>query len=141
MAELKTKKNDASVAAFLRAVADPGQRQDCQGILRLMKEATGAEPRMWGKSIVGFGSYRYKYPTGREGEWFTTGFSPRKANLTLYLMGGFDTGLLQRLGKFKTGKCCLYVKRLGDVDLAARKELVKDSSARLKGLLRAKSGV
>ena len=129
MAELKTKKTEASVESFLHRVADPKQREDCFTVLEMMKEVTRLKPKMWGTSIVGFGSFHYKYPTGREGEWFITGFSPRKANLSLYIMAGCAryAELLQKLGKHKTGVACLYVKNLADIDLATLKELVKES--------------
>ena len=127
MAELKTQKNDASVEDFLNAVEDEKKREDSLKILELMKEVTGDEPAMWGSNIIGFGSYRYKYASGREGEWFLTGFSPRKQNLTLYIMSGFDQydSLLANLGKHSTGKSCLYVKKLEDIDLTTLKEMVK----------------
>ena len=129
MAELKTKRNDASVETFLEMVEDKHKREDSQVILKLMQEVTGDEPTMWGDSIVGFGSYDYKYASGREGTWFKTGFSPRKQNLTLYIMSGFDRydELLGKLGKYKTGKSCLYIKKLEDVDLDVLEELVKES--------------
>jgi len=129
MAELKTKRNDASVETFLEMVEDKHKREDSQVILKLMQEVTGDEPTMWGDSIVGFGSYDYKYASGREGTWFQTGFSPRKQNLTLYIMSGFDRydELLGKLGKYKTGKSCLYIKKLEDVDLDVLEELVKES--------------
>ncbi len=129
MAELKTKKTAASVSAFLRSVADPQQRQDALRVSRLMQEITGAPAKMWGTSIIGFGAYRCKYPSGRELDWFLTGFSPRKGKLTLYVMPGFDQygPLLTRLGKHKTGKGCLYIKRLEDVDLPTLRELVRAS--------------
>jgi hypothetical protein len=129
MAELKTKPNDRSVEAFLDGVADEKKRQDCYTVLELMKQVTDAEPKMWGDSIVGFGSYHYKYKSGREGDWFLTGFSPRKQNLTLYIMAGFDQydALLEKLGKFKTGKSCLYIKNLEDIDLPTLRELVGQS--------------
>jgi hypothetical protein len=118
MAELKTKKTDASVDAFLRRVADPKQRADCFTVLELMRDVTGLEPKMWGTSMIGFGSYHYKYPTGREGEWFITGFSPRKGNLSIHIMAGCARyrELLQKLAKHKTGVACLYVKKLADID-------------------------
>ena len=127
MAELKTQKNDASVEDFLNGVEDEKKREDSLKILDLMREVTGDEPAMWGSSIIGFGSYRYKYASGREGEWFLTGFSPRKQNLTLYIMSGFDQydSLLANLGKHTTGKSCLYVKKLEDIDLTMLKEMVK----------------
>ncbi|MFQ5638563.1 MAG: DUF1801 domain-containing protein [bacterium] len=129
MAELKTKPNDQSVEAFLNSVADEKRRQDCFTVLELIKEVTGKEPKMWGNSMVGFGSYHYKYESGREGDWFLTGFSPRKQNLTLYIMSGFTqyNELMKKLGKFKTGKSCLYVKKLADIDLQILRELVRKS--------------
>ena len=127
MAELKTKRNDASVEVFLDGIADEAKRRDSFAILAMMQEVTGVEAKMWGDSIVGFGSYHYKYASGREGDWMLVGFSPRKQNLTLYIMSGFEQydELLQRLGKHSTGKACLYVKRLADVDPAVLRELVK----------------
>lgn len=135
-AELKTKVNDESVTKFLNNVADEQKRKDCFEILKLMQQITGEEPKMWGSSIVGFGSYHYKGKSGREGDWMLTGFSPRKQNLTLYLMGGFDAdaALLEKLGKFTTGKGCLYIKRLDDVDKKVLKELVRSSVKRMKQL-------
>jgi len=129
MTELKTKPNDQSVEAFLEGVADEKRRQDCFTVLELMRQITDTEPRMWGDSIVGFGSYHYKYKSGREGDWFLTGFSPRKQNLTLYIMSGFDQHdvLLEKLGKFKTGKSCLYIKKVEDIDLPTLRELVRQS--------------
>ena len=135
-AEVKTKVNDASVTEFLNSVADEQKRNDCFEILKLMKQITKEEPKMWGTSIVGFGSYHYKGKSGREGDWMLTGFSPRKQNLTLYLMGGFDehAALLDKLGKFKTGAGCLYIKTLDDVDKKVLKELVQASVKRMKQL-------
>lgn len=132
--ELKTKVNDASVTQFLDGVADEQKRADCFEILNLMKHATNEEPKMWGPSIVGFGSYHYKGKSGREGDWMLVGFSPRKQNLTLYLMGGLDihADLLNKLGKFTTGAGCLYIKRLGDVDNEILKELIQASVERMK---------
>lgn len=129
MAELKTQENDQSVDAFLQQVEDEKRRRDCYTVVEIMREAAGAEPRMWGDSIVGFGKYRYKYASGREGDWMLVGFSPRKDNLTLYIMAGFEQyeGLLARLGKIKHAKSCLYVKKLEDVDLEVLKELVRQS--------------
>lgn len=133
MAELKTKATTASVRDFIASVADETRRKECETVLDLMARATSAEPRMWGSSIVGFGRYRYKYETGREGEWMLTGFSPRKSDLTIYILPGLDefTALTTRLGKFKSGKSCLYVKRLSDVDLDVLRQLVGESVARL----------
>jgi hypothetical protein len=129
MAEVKTQKNDANVEDFLNSVPDEKKREDSFAILRLMQEITGDEPAMWGESIIGFGSYRYKYASGREGEWFLTGFSPRKQNLTLYIMSGFDNhdALLPELGKYKTGKSCLYINKLEDVNSETLRELIKQS--------------
>lgn len=129
MAELKTKVNQASVDKFIKSIKDEQTRDDCFKIVEIMQKATKAEPKMWGKSIVGFGEYHYKYASGREGDWFLAGFSPRKQNLTLYIMSGFDEydALLKKLGKHSTGKSCLYVKRLGDVDMKVLKELVTKS--------------
>lgn len=130
MAELKTQPHEGSVEAFLNGVEDDGKREDAFALLKLMEEVTGEAATMWGDSIVGFGSYHYRYASGREGDWFLTGFSPRKRNLTLYIMAGFDRydALLEKLGKFKTGKSCLYVNRLGDVDLDVLRELVHQSA-------------
>jgi hypothetical protein len=130
MAELKTRRTDASVQEFLDSVADEERRRDCRTVLRIMKAATHAPPKMWSTSIVGFGSYRYRYRSGREGEWFLAGFSPRKQDLTLYLMGAGFAGygaLLEKLGKHRTGRACLYLKRLADVDLDVLRTLVKSS--------------
>jgi hypothetical protein len=98
-----------------------------------MRDITGDEPAMWGTSIIGFGSYRYKYASGREGEWFLTGFSPRKQNLTLYIMSGFDNydSLLSELGKYKTGKSCLYINKLDDVDMQTLRDLIEQSVAHM----------
>lgn len=135
-AELKTKLNDASVTEFLNTVTDEQKRNDCFEVLNMMKQITKEEPKMWGTSIVGFGSYHYKGKSGREGDWMLIGFSPRKQNLTLYLMGGFDThaDLLKKLGKFTTGAGCLYVKTLNDVDKKVLKELFRASTKRMKEL-------
>ncbi|WKZ49289.1 MAG: DUF1801 domain-containing protein [Anaerolineales bacterium] len=135
-AELKTKVNDASVTKFLNGVTDEQKRSDCFEILKMMKQVTKEEPKMWGSSIVGFGSYHYKGKSGREGDWMLTGFSPRKQNLTLYLMGGFDThtALLKKLGKHTTSVGCLYIKKLDDVDKKVLKELIAASVKRMKQL-------
>lgn len=134
MAELKTKKNDASVEAFLRSVEDENKRKDAFAILEMMKEITGEEPKMWGPSIVGFGTYHYKYPSGQEGDWFQTGFSPRKQNLTLYIMNGVEAypDHLARLGKHKIGKSCLYLKKLADIDLEVLKDMIRQSVSEKK---------
>ena len=129
MAENKTKANDASVEEFLNAVPDEKKRADAFRVLQMMREETGEEPQMWGDAIIGFGSYHYKYASGREGDAPLIGFSPRKANLALYITSDFDRygALMERLGKFTTGKACLYVKRLSDVDEATLRELVRQS--------------
>jgi len=129
LGQLKTQKNSASVEEFLNSLSNEKKREDSFAIVELMKEVTGNEPAMWGTSIIGFGSYRYKYASGREGEWFLVGFSPRKQNLTLYIMSDFDAyhSLLADLGKHKTGKSCLYINKLEDVNLSTLRELVKKS--------------
>ena len=129
MAELKTKRNQGDVKAFLNSVENDKKRQDSFKILELMKQVTGKQPEMWGDSIIGFGSYHYTYASGREGDWFLTGFSPRKQNLTLYIMAGFDgyDQLLRKLGKHSTGKSCLYIKKMDDIDADVLEELVKKS--------------
>lgn len=129
MAELKTKLNNASVDKYLRGITDEQKLADCYQILEFMQKATGAEPKMWGTSIIGFGRYRYKYASGREGNWFLAGFSPRQQNITLYIMSGFDeyNDLLAGLGKFSTGKSCLYIKKLDQVDRKVLKELITKS--------------
>jgi hypothetical protein len=132
----KTKPTELSVEAFLNAVDDTQKREDSFAILDLMRRVTGVEPRMWGTSIVGFGTYHYKYESGREGDMPIVGFSPRKQNLTLYLTpyyedsGDYDD-LLARLGKYTTGKACLYIKTLTDVDASVLEQLVRESASRL----------
>lgn len=132
--ELKTKVTDASVTEFLDSVADQQKRDDCFKILKLMNLITKEEPKMWGSSIVGFGTYHYKGKSGREGDWMLVGFSPRKQNLTLYLTGGFGghADLLKKLGKFKTTMGCLYIRKLEDVDQKVLKELLQASVKRMK---------
>ena len=134
MAELKTKRNDASVEAFLGAVDNEVRRADARAVLAMMEEVTGERASMWGASIVGFGSYRCHYPSGRELDWFLVGFAPRKASLTLYLTAGFlrYRELLGRLGKHRTGKSCLYINRLGDVDIEVLRTLVTASVAAVR---------
>ncbi len=126
MADLKTKETDSDVLAFLNAVPDEAKRADALRVMAIMREVTGEEPRLWGDSIVGYGHYHYKYASGREGDWFLAGFSPRKANLTLYITSGFEQfeDLRARLGKHTVGKSCLYVKRLSDLDEATLRELI-----------------
>ena len=131
MAELKTKPNDADVEAFLAAVPDAQRRSDSLVLLELFRTVTGELPKMWGTAIVGFGDYHYAYASGREGDWFVTGFSPRKQSLTLYCMGGYEPHgeVLARLGKHKLGKGCLYINRLQDVDLDVLRELITTTVA------------
>ena len=130
MAEQKTRPTEADVIEFLGNVDNDRRREDALALLELMREVTGEEPRMWGPSIVGFGSYHYRYQSGHEGDSFLAGFSPRKPNMTLYLMGGPDERqeLLGRLGKHKTGKGCLYINKLQDVDLPTLRELIRQSA-------------
>ena len=129
MAENQTRPTGASVVDFLNAVEDERKRRDSFAVLEMMREVTGEEPQMWGPGIVGFGSYHYQYASGREGDSPVVSFSPRKQNLTLYINGGFEgyEALLQRLGRHTTGKVCLYLKKLDDVDQAVLKELVQES--------------
>lgn len=134
MAELKTKQTDASVEKFLSTVKDEWRRKECQTLVRLMKRAMKAEPKMWGKSIVGFGSYHYVYTSGREGDWMMAGFSPRKQNLTVYVMPGLDgfAPLLKKLGPHSRGASCLYIKRLEDLDLKVLETILKQAVVALK---------
>ena len=134
MAELKTKQTNASVKDFLNQIPDEERRKDCIAVAKIMEEITGTKPKMWGPSIVGFGSYHYKYESGREGDWMITGFSPRKKDLTLYIMMGFEKHpeLMKQLGKHSTGKSCLYIKRLSDIHLPTLKKLIKQSVKQLQ---------
>lgn len=134
MADLKTQPNEGDVEKFLNSVAHEKRKADSFEVLKLMEQVTGEPPQMWGDSIIGFGSYHYKYASGREGDWMLVGFSPRKQSLTLYIMSGFDQydELLANLGKFKTGKSCLYINKIEDVDQQVLKKLVKASVAHMK---------
>ena len=134
MAALKTQKTNANVEEFLNEIEPEQKRVDAKAICALMADVTGAEATMWGTSIIGFGEYTYQYESGRTGEWMLVGFSPRKQNLTLYIMPGFEhyEDLLQKLGKHKTGKACLYINKLADVDLTVLRELVAQSVAHMK---------
>jgi hypothetical protein len=139
MVELKTTQNDADVDAFLNSVELEGKRADSRKIINLMRKVTGLEPKMWGDSIIGFGQYHYRYATGHEGDAAIVGFSPRKQNLTLYLMGCYVRpedktydDLFEKLGKHKTGKSCLYINKLDDVDLDVLEELVRKSYEDMK---------
>ena len=135
MAELKTTRNDADVAEFLAAVPDSRRRDDAEAVCALMAEVTGAPPRMWGSSIVGFGTYHYRYASGREGDWAPVGLSPRKQSLTIYLSAGVDryADRLSALGPHSTGKSCLYVKRLAEIDQTLLRELIREAFRELDG--------
>ncbi len=130
MAELKTKENDANVDDFLNSVEHEKRKTDALKVKEIFDRITGWQAKMWGNSIVGYGSYDYKYASGRSGTWMITGFSPRKTALTLYIMPGFKRyeGLMAKLGKYKTGKSCLYVNKLEDIDQAVLEELIKLSA-------------
>jgi hypothetical protein len=134
-AKNKTQATTASVSKFLGALEDD-RRKDCEALVKLLRRVTRVEPKMWGSSIVGFGDYRYKSPrSGREGDWFVSGFSPRKKELVCYFMSagaGFDATLMEKLGKHKTGKGCLYIKRLSDVDLAVLEKVALRAARSLK---------
>ncbi len=134
MAEAKTKPTNESVKEFLNQISDEDRRADCVQVAKIMEEVTGEKPKMWGPSIVGFGSYHYKYASGREGDWPVTGFSPRKKDLTLYLMMGFAKHgeLLEKLGKHSHAKSCLYIKRMSDIHIPTLKKLIKASVKDLK---------
>ena len=132
MAELKTKLNDGDVIAFLNSVENEQRKKDSFIVLEMMKDITGKEPKMWGASIVGFDQYHYVYASGREGDWMKIGFSPRKQSLTLYLNAGYEERIpetLEKLGKHKTGKGCLYIKKMEDVDTDVLREMIVESLA------------
>jgi len=133
---LKTQPHAGSVNAFLDAIEDDRRRADCKALVKLMRRATSAAPKLWGPTIVGFGSYHYRYASGREGDWFLAGFSPRKRDLTVYVMAGFSgyAPLMKRLGPHKTGKACLYLKGLDEVDVGVLEELVTRSVAHVRSL-------
>jgi hypothetical protein len=135
----KTQKTGASVDEFLESVQNSRRREDGFAVLAMMREITGLEPEMWGPSIIGFGDYHYKYDSGREGDFFLTGFSPRKQSLTLYIMGGLEghENLLGKLGKHRTGAACLYINRLADVDVDVLRELIRISFESAKADLQA----
>ena len=134
MAELKTKKTQASVDAFIASVADERLREDCRAVLQMMKQVTRAEPKLWGTNVVGFGDVHMKYESGRELDWFLVGFAPRKDSITLYLLSGFPRheALMAKLGKYKTGKGCLYLKRFSDVDEKVLRQLIEASVEAMK---------
>jgi Domain of unknown function (DU1801) len=134
MTELKTKETEANVQEFLESVTDDQRRSDCLTVMKLLAKITNAEAKMWGANIIGFGTFRLRYPNGREIDWMQVGLSPRKQNLTVYIhgayvQGGLDTQeqLLQGLGKFKTGKGCLYINKLEDIDMTALEKLITTS--------------
>ncbi len=129
MAENKTKPTKARVGDFLDTVDNPRRRADARKVLAMMRRATGKRATMWGSSIVGFGKYRYKYESGREGEFMLTGLSPRKQNLVVYIIPGFEPfkTSMDKLGKYKTGRSCLYINKLEDVDEKVLEKLIKDS--------------
>jgi len=141
MAEAKTKPTSESVEKFLNKVSDEERRADCFAVAKIMEEISGEKPKMWGPSIVGFGSYHYKYASGHEGDWPMMGFSPRKKDLTLYIMRGFEkhAELMERLGKHSTGKSCLYIKRLSDVHIPTLKKLMKIGLKDLKAYIKSQS--
>ncbi len=130
MAEIKTKIKRTSVDKFLQGIRDEKKREECHQVLKIMKRATKAEPKMWGTDIVGFGDCRYAYGTGREVDWFVAGFSPRMQSMTLYITGGFDKAMLKKLGKCKAGKNCLYINKLEDVDKKVLRSLITKSVQR-----------
>ena len=130
MAELKTKQNNASVAAFIKSVDHEQRRKDAKILLKVFKEATGITPKMWGESIIGYGKYHYKSDrSSQEGDWPLTGFSPRKASMSIYIMSGFKKygPQLKKLGKHKHTVCCLYINKVEDIDLKVLKEIIVDS--------------
>ena len=134
MAENKTRQNNASVSAFLNAIDSPRKRSDAKKVAAMMRHATGSRARMWGSSIVGYGKYHYKYDSGREGDHLLVGFSPRKQNLVVYIMPGFKPfkSTMNKLGKYKTGKSCLYISKLDDVDTVVLERLIADSVILMK---------
>jgi hypothetical protein len=136
MSENKTKKTNESIEKYINSIKDENVKKDCYTIIKLMQAITKEEPKMWGSSIIGFGDYHYKYASGREGDFFLTGFSSRKQNLALYLMGGLENqkDLLKKLGKHKTGKSCLYIKSLNDIDKKVLKEMIVQSVKETKKL-------
>lgn len=129
MSDLKTRPTDEKPETFIEKVEHPTRKADSYELLKMMKEVTNKDPVMWGSSIVGFGSYHYKYASGREGEWLKTGFSPRKRNLSVYISSGFDgyESLLEKLGKHRLGKGCLYINKLADVDKDVLRKIIQKS--------------
>ncbi len=136
MSELKTKPTDRDVTEFLNEIPEEEKRRDCFALADLMQRVTGEKPEMWGEGMIGFGRYAYRYASGQTGEWSKTGFAPRKQNITIYIMAYLENfpEIMQRLGKFKTGKSCIYIKRLSDIDISVLEELIRQS---LKSLMSA----
>lgn len=134
MADNKTVPSRLSVKAFVDSIEDLQKRKDCRALMKIMSRLTGNRAKMWGTNIVGYGSYHYRYASGREGDFFLMGFSPRKQALTVYVVAGFNKfpQLMKRLGKYKTGKSCLYLKRLSDVDVDVLEQLLEQSRAHLR---------
>lgn len=134
MSELKTRPTRASVIKYLKSVENEKRRADCQVVVKMMRELTGETPRLWGDSLIGFGSYHYKYTSGQEGDWPLTAVSPRKQNLVVYIMPGFERwpGLMKRLGKYRTGRSCLYINKLEDIHLPTLRRLIDYSVRRMR---------
>ncbi len=140
MAELKTKVTEESVADYIASIEDEQQKKDCKELLKMMKSITKAKPKLWNHGAVGFGTYKYKGASGRTGEWYMTGFSPRKQNISIMLVSGFgdNKDLLKKLGKHKTGGGCLYVKKLEDIDKKVLEQLIKRNMKKMAELQKAK---
>jgi uncharacterized protein DUF1801 len=138
---LKTQRNAGSVRQFLDAISDAGRRKDARTVAALMEDVTGEKPAMWGTNMVGYGSYHYKYASGQEGDWPLVAFAPRKDSLTLYIMPGFEEygRLLEKLGRHKTGRSCLYIKSLDDVHMPTLKTLVRQSVRHMKQIVKEKT--
>lgn len=134
MAENKTKPTQLKVSDFIAGIEDKVKRDDCRELMKLMAKITGNRAKMWGAAIVGYGKYHYKYESGREGDFFLTGFSPRKQALSIYIVSGFSIHpeLMEKLGKYKTGKSCLYVKKLDDIDRLVLAQLIEESVAYMR---------
>ncbi len=132
----KTKANDQSVSDFIKSIESPQQQKDIKTLNALLKKLIGEKPIMWGSSIVGFGKYNYEYASGRKGDWMRIGYSPRKQNITLYIMDGFEqhSSLMSQFGKYKTGKSCLYIKQLTDIDMIKLEALIKASLDHMEAL-------
>lgn len=138
---LKTQPSNASVKAFVDRIEDDIRRKEVRAVMKVLRRVTGETPRIWGDAIIGYGSYHYRYASGQEGDWFLTGVSPRKQNLTVYVMAGFTphAELMRGLGRHKTGKSCLYIKRLADIDIVVLEELIRTSLTHLRQILAGRS--